>query len=87
MITEALLSVVTSIVSWVATLMPDIDLGIDASAIDSLGGTLGSAVGFLALWVPVSLVVGGVSAILALEGLVAIWGFIVWVYHQFWGAS
>lgn len=87
MITETLLAVVMAFVKWFVGLVPD--FGLDLSGID-MGSTfqqIGSGAAALNGWVPVVTLLGVLVVYLIVQVAMSVWGFILFVYHQFWGSE
>lgn len=86
MITETLLAVALGLVNWIVWLVPDFGLEL---ALDLAGafGTMAEVAGTLNGWVPVAYLAAGLALLLGIQAAMTIWGFIVWLYHQFWGSN
>lgn len=87
MVVEALLSIVMNLVEFFVSLVPDfgLDLGdIDvAGAVDAIGNGAAGLNGY----VPFTVAIGVAVMLLILQIAMSGWGFIVWLYHQFWGSD
>lgn len=86
MITEALLAIVMGLVNWIVSIVPDFGLDVDldlAQSFQLLGGYAYTMNG----WFPVAILGGAVVLVLITQMGVTVWGFIVWLYHQFWGSN
>lgn len=86
MITETLLAVATGLVTWFVSLIPDFGLSLDLDISGDLQ-QLGSLAFTLDGWFPVTVLVVCLVIVFGVQAAMTVWGFIVWLYHQFWGSS
>ncbi|NYI41412.1 hypothetical protein [Demequina lutea] len=88
MIVESLYSGAVAFVVWLANLLPNVSVAaLDPTSIAQYVTYLTGGFGPLAGWAPMALAFACLGVLMAVEGAVTVWGFAVWIYHQFWGAS
>ena len=84
MITDALIDAFLATVGAVLGLAPETGLGgMDEAASANVTGFITAANGFL----PISVAVVVLLALIALQLLLLSWDLLVWLYHQFWGSD
>lgn len=87
MITEILVTLVVNFVEWFVSLVPD--FGLTLNELDLGGAWYGVGEGAATLngWLPVTVVAMCAVIFLGTQVVMSVWGFIVWLYHQFWGSD
>lgn len=86
MITETLLAVALGLVEWIVSITPDfgLDLSLDiASNLAYIGGLAYT----MNAWLPVDTIVICLVLLFGVQVVLTLWGFVVWLYHQFWGSN
>lgn len=86
MITEALLSVVVGLVEWIVSITPTFGVELDldlAGFFEDVGENAQRLNG----WFPVATLAICIGILLAVQAITTVWGFVLWLYHQFWGSS
>lgn len=85
-IVETLFRIVLGLVSWIASIIPDFGLNLELNLAGALA-QLASALAAVNGWVPMNTLLLSVVMLFIVQIVVSLWGFIVWIYHQFWGSS
>lgn len=84
MITDAIVSAFLGALEALLSLLPDtgpvVVSGASTTAVTGWAGAANS-------WVPVTLIVGVLGMLIAVELALVLWDLIVFVYHQFWGSD
>lgn len=89
MVTEALLGVVMGLLGWLGSLIPDnlLGSGYDPGSLADFFEYMADATGLLNDWFPLGVLIACIMAVAIAVGGSTIWGFLVWLFHQFWGSS
>lgn len=86
MITETLLGVVMGLVRWVVDITPTFGIQLDldiAGGLEQLGGIAYTMNG----WFPIDTLAVCLVLLIGVQIVLTLWGFVVWLYHQFWGSD
>lgn len=86
MIVEVLVQLACGVLGWVVSITPDFGLDLHLNMADAFE-QLGNFASMLDSWFPVTTLGGCLAGLLILQAVLTVWGAIVWMYHQFWGAS
>lgn len=87
MITEILVTLVVNFIEWFVSLVPDFGLSLNELDFGDTWSSLGAGAAALNGWLPVLVVASSAGIFLGVQVVMSVWGFIVWVYHQFWGSD
>lgn len=74
-------------VDWFVSLIPDFGLSLNTLDFSAVWESFGEKAAALNGWFPIVAVGAALGVYLTVQVVMSVWGFIVWLYHQFWGSD